>query len=150
MGMSELQGLIKDAGNYHDQIEEKKVELQYLELQIEGMAQFTHFLEMKKDELDIEKQKIDEDNEELTKKVKVMEETAKKRIITRLAKNKNDEIKQLENTEVNQDEANKDFKHKHSVEVEKTDTLLKERLEKEEQRRLWRLELEQLNKKIED
>lgn len=93
MGMNELQGLIKDAKNFSDQIEEKKVELQFLEIKIEGMAQFTQFLEIKKDELDIEKQKIDEDNEELTKKCKVMEETAKKRIITRLAKNKNDEIK---------------------------------------------------------
>lgn len=121
MAMSELQNLITECSKTRQDIEVKVVDLQHFQITIKGMEEFTNFLLDQKDRLEDEKKQTDEANEDLAKQVRVREETAQKRIINKLQKDRNPEIKDLMLKEDDQKVANEDFSNKHRNETEKTD-----------------------------
>lgn len=135
-GMGELQGLIKEANDINEQIEKKHVELEHFQVTIKGYEAFTEYLLEKKERYDEDKKHTDETNEDLDRQVRTKEETAQKRIISKLQKDRNPEIKELVLKEEDQQTANEDFAAKHRTEVDKTNTLIEERLKLEEDKRL--------------
>lgn len=88
------------------------------------MEAFTNFLLDQKDKLDDMKKATDEANDDLAKQVRIREETAQKRIINKLNKDRNPEIKDLMLREDDQKNANEDFSAKHRNEKDKTDQLI--------------------------
>ena len=81
-------------------------------------------MEETKNELDRDKKKIDEVNEDLDKKVKANQEIKLKQLkakIERDFKNNNQEVKELSLKEEQQTESNNDFSNKLNAEKEKMD-----------------------------
>lgn len=112
------------------------------------MEEFTNYLLGCKDKYDDEKKITDEANDSLEKQVKTKEETAQKRIINKLTKDRNPEIKELNLKEEDQKGANEDFASKLRQELEKTNLLEDERLTLLEKQRLGTAELKKLNEAI--
>jgi hypothetical protein len=84
MALGELQNLIKEADTFLREIEEKHVELAFLQIIIKCRETVTNQLGDVKEELDDEKKRTDEANEEQEKSLKAKEEANKKRMIAKL------------------------------------------------------------------
>ena len=149
MGMAELQALITEATKYKDEIEDMHTEHEHLNIKIKEMADGTEYLQEKKEALDHDKKTRDEENEELEKQLKAKEEANLKRLLAKLQREKNPEIKDLIAKEEAQSDVNEDFSSKFRVEKEKHDTLLDELVQLRENLKLTK-EIEVLtDKKIE-
>ena len=93
-------------------------------------------LQEKRELLDEQKKQKEEENEDLDKQWRAKEEAAKKRLIAKLQRDKNPEVKELIAKEEEQTEANEDFRNKFRVETEKTTTLLDELIQLKENMRM--------------
>ena len=149
MAMGELQGLINEGEKYKDEIEEMHVRLQHLSIKIKELEDATEYLLEKKEELDDAKKATDEANEELAKQLKAKEEANQKRLIAKLQRDKNPEIKELIIKEEQQQEANEDFSNKLRQEVEKHDQLLDELTQLKENLKLTKVKFEETKANIE-
>jgi uncharacterized protein involved in exopolysaccharide biosynthesis len=118
--------LITEANKYKDEIEDMHTEHEHLNIKIKEMADGTEYLQEKKESLDHDKKTRDEENEELEKQLKAKEEANLKRLLAKLQRDKNPEIKDLIAKEEAQSDVNEDFASKFRVEKEKHDTLLDE------------------------
>lgn len=76
MNMKELQDLITEANHLKEQIEKNHCELQFKQLTIKGMEDFTEYLLNQKERLEDEKKITETQNEEFSVQLKVKEETA--------------------------------------------------------------------------
>mmetsp|Transcript_7524 Transcript_7524/g.12700 ORF Transcript_7524/g.12700 Transcript_7524/m.12700 type:complete len:314 (-) Transcript_7524:26-967(-) len=132
MAKQELQAIIQEAEKYMEEIEEMHVKLQHLSLQIKELEDATEYLQEKKDELDEQKKATDEQNEDLERQLKAKEEANQKRLIAKLQRDKNPEIKELIQKEEQQMESNEDFNNKFREEREKLDQLLDEQVQLKE------------------
>ena len=124
MGRKDLQDQIDKMNENLEGIEVNHVLLQHLSIQIQELEQNTAFLEETKNELDRDKKKIDEVNEDLDKRVKANQEIKLKQLkakIERDFKNNNQEVKELSLKEEQQTESNNDFSNKLNAEKEKMD-----------------------------
>lgn len=74
MGRKDLQDQIDKMKEHLEGIEVNHVLLQHLSVEIQALEQNTAFLEETKNELDSDKKKIDEANEDLDKKCKANQE----------------------------------------------------------------------------
>jgi septal ring factor EnvC (AmiA/AmiB activator) len=119
--MTELQAKIKEAENYLKEIEEMHVELQHKSITIKEMEDATDYLQTMKEELDEKKKVTDESNEDLEKQYKAKEEANLKRLLAKITRDKNPEIKELISKEEAQKESNADFTNKFREEKEKLD-----------------------------
>ena len=90
------------------------------------MEAATEFLQQTKEELDEQKKITDEQNEELEKSLKAKEEANQKRLIAKIQRDKNPEIKDLLQKEEAQIQSNDDFSNKFRGEKEKLDSLIDE------------------------
>ena len=125
-GKEDLQALITEMENWKKEIEEMHVTLGSLQIQIKMREDGTEMLQEKKELLDEQKKQKEEENEDLDKQCRAKEEAAKKRLIAKLQRDKNPEVKELIAKEEEQTEANEDFRNKFRVETDKTTTLLDE------------------------
>lgn len=146
MGMGDLQALINEANKYKDEIEDMHVELQHLSIKIKELEDGTEFLQERKEELDEQKKATDEQNEELEKQLKAKEEANQKRLIAKLQRDKNPEIKDLIAKEEQQTENNEDFNNKFREEKEKLDQLQDELVQLKENMRLMTEKLDETTK----
>ena len=85
------------------------------------MEEYTEYLMGQKDYLDDEKKRVDEQNEDLEKQVKAKEEANLKRLIAKIQRDKNPDIKELILKEEDQSAENDDFNNKLRTEIEKTE-----------------------------
>lgn len=107
--MGELQKLINEADKYIKEIEDMHQELAFLQVQIKGMGEYTEYLLGQKDYLEDEKKRVDEQNEDLEKQVRAKEEANLKRLIAKIQRDKNPDIKELILKEEDQIAENDDF-----------------------------------------
>ena len=149
LGMEELQRYIKEGEQYKKEIEEMHCELQYLSIKIKELEDATEYLEEKKDELDDQKKATEEQNEELEKTWKAKEEANKKRLIGKLQKDKNPQIKELIAKEEEQTENNENFSTKLREEKEKLDILQDELVQLKETLFITTQKYEETLKKVE-
>ena len=130
--MSDLQSLIKEANDYKSDIEDMHVKLAHLQITIKTMEDTTEYLTNQKEDLDDRKKATEESNEDLTRQLKAKEEANTKRMIAKLQRDKNPQIKELMAQEESQIEANEDFANKLREETEKHNTLLDELIQLKE------------------
>lgn len=95
MAMAELQALINEGNKYKEEIEVMHVKHEHLNIKIKEMADGTEYLQEKKEVLDAEKKETDERNEDLEKQLRAKEEANLKRLLAKLQRDKNPEIKDL-------------------------------------------------------
>jgi len=93
--MNDLQALISEATNFKTEIEEMHAKLAFLQISIKAMEDATEYLAGQKDMLDESKKETEELNEDLEKQLKAKEEANKKRMIAKLQRDKNPQIKEL-------------------------------------------------------
>ena len=124
MSMSELQAKIKEAEEYLREIEIFHVSLQHKSIEIHELEQATEYLQTKKEEIDEQKKGTEETNEDLEKQLKAKEEANLKRLLAKIQRDKNPDIKDLIAKEEAQTESNEDFSNKFREEKEKLDTLI--------------------------
>lgn len=124
------------------------VKHEHLNIRIKEMADGTEYLQEKKDQLDHDKKTRDEENEELEKQLKAKEEANLKRLLAKLQRDKNPEIKDLIAKEEAQTDVNEDFSNKFRVEREKHDTLLDELVQLKENLKLTHEKFEKTEEKI--
>lgn len=136
MAMAELQKQISEAKKYTEEIEEMHHDLGFLQVRIKGMEEYTEYLFTQKDYLEDEKKRVDEQNEDLEKQVKAKEEANLKRLIAKIQRDKNPDIKELILREEDQLAENDDFLNKLRSEIEKTDQFLEEIINRRENKRL--------------
>lgn len=148
MNMAELQSLINEANKYIAEIEEMHVSLQHLSIQIKELEDGTDFLQEQKDTLDDAKKATDEANEDLEKQLKAKEEANQKRLIAKLQRDKNPEIKDLIAKEESQQETNEDFSNKFREEREKLDQLLDEKIQLSETLNLTKSKFDTTKKQV--
>lgn len=125
------------------------VNLQHLTIQIKMMEDGTEFLNERKELLDEQKKSMDEHNEDLEKQCKAKEEANKKRLIAKLQRDKNPEIKTLIMKEEEQIQNNEDFQNKLRGEIEKSNTLLDEHIQLTENSKLMKNQFTETTKNIE-
>ena len=147
-GMGDLQQLIVEAQTYTDDIELMHQELAFLQVKIKGQEEYTEYLFGKKDYLDDEKKRVDEQNDDLDRQVKAKEEANQKRLIAKIQRDKNPDIKELILREEDQLAENDDFGNKLRSEIEKTNQFLEEIITRRENKRLQEAQLEETNKNI--
>jgi len=82
----------------------------------------------KKEFLDEQKRQGEESNDDLTRQVAAREEANQKRLIAKLQRDKNPQVKELLKMEQDQQETNESFGFKFTTEREKHDKLLDELL----------------------
>lgn len=87
--------MIKEANDYLAEIELNHVQLQFLSIKIKEYEEATEYLLLQKEKLDDAKKRTDETNEELEKQLKAKEEANYKRLLAKLQRDKNPEIKDL-------------------------------------------------------
>jgi hypothetical protein len=121
--MSEVQAIIAEGVKYKNEIEDMHSKLQLLSIMIKELEDGTEFLVEKKEELDAQKKATDDQNEELEKTLKSKEEASQKRLIAKIQRDKNPEVKDLIVKEEQQTENNEDFNNKLREEKEKLDQL---------------------------
>ena len=140
--MGELQGHIAEAEKYKTEIEEMHVTLQHLSIKITCLEDVTTTLANKKQQLEDEKKATDEQNEDLERQLKAKEEANQKRLLAKLQKDKNPEIKELIAKEEQQQQDNDEQQNKLREEKEKHDNLLNELIELKENLALTKAALE--------
>jgi hypothetical protein len=126
MGMTELQAKISEAKTYLSEIEIFHVQLQHKAILVKELEIATDSLQEKKEELDEQKKITDDANEDLEKQLKAKEEANQKRLLAKIGRDKNPDIKDLEQKIEVQSESNEDFSNKFREEKEKLDQLLDE------------------------
>ncbi len=122
---------------------------EHLNIKIKEMVDGTEYLQEKKEELDHTKKETDERNEDLEKQLKAKEEANLKRLLAKLQRDKNPEIKDLISKEEQQQEINEDFSNKFREEREKHDGLLDELVQLKENLKLTKEKFEVTTKNIE-
>lgn len=115
---------------------------EHLNIKIKEMADGTEFLLNKKESLDMQKKETDASNEDLEKQLKAKEEANQKRLLAKLQRDKNPEIKDLISKEESQMEINEDFSNKFREEREKLDSLQDELIQLKENLRLTQKKME--------
>lgn len=75
------------------------VKLAFLGIQVSMLEDATNFLTEKKELLDEQKKRQDETNEDLAKQLTAKEEANQKRLIAKLARDKNPKVKELQQAE---------------------------------------------------
>ena len=148
MGMTELQTKIKEAQTYLAEIEVFHVQLQHKSILIKELETATDYLQMTKEELDDQKKQTDEANEDLEKTLKGKEEANLKRLLAKITRDKNPDIKDLIQKEEAQMESNEDFSNKFREEKEKLDLLIDETVQLIETLRLAKEKFEITNEQI--
>ena len=98
--------------------------LQHKSIEIHELEQATEYLQTKKEEIDEQKKGTEETNEDLEKQLKAKEEANLKRLLAKIQRDKNPDIKDLIAKEEAQTESNEDFSNKFREEKEKLDTLI--------------------------
>lgn len=93
--MKELQDLIQEANKYMEEIEVMHVDHTFLNTKIKELDDACEYLQETKEKLEAQKKETDEANEDLEKQVKAKEEANKKRLIAKLQRDRNPEIKDL-------------------------------------------------------
>jgi prefoldin subunit 5 len=121
MAMVELQKIIAEGRGYQSEIEEMHVKLQFLNVKVKELEDAAEFLEQRKEELDEQKKATEEQNEDLERQLKAKEEANQKRLVAKLQRDKNPEVKELVAKEEAQTESNEDFANKLREEREKLD-----------------------------
>lgn len=124
------------------------VSLQFLQVKIKGMEDNTDFLTDQKERFDDEKKLTDEQNEDLERQLKAKEEANQKRLIAKLTRDKNPDIKELIAKEEEQMQANEDFANKVRTENEKTNSLLDELIQLKENMKLSKQAFDETTKNI--
>lgn len=147
--MGELQGLITQAKEFADDIENMHVEHTYLNVKIQELDDACEYLQTTKDKLDEQKKATDEANEDLEKQLKAKEEANQKRLIAKLQRDRNPEVKDLIQKEEAQNELNEDFNNKFREEKDKHDELLEELVELRETLKRRKEEAAETKAKIE-
>ena len=147
--MGELQNLITEANKYKDEIEDMHTKHEHLNIKIKEMVDGTEYLQEKKEDLDAQKKETDERNEDLEKQLKAKEEANLKRLLAKLQRDKNPEIKDLISKEEQQQEINEDFSNKFREEREKHDGLLDELVQLKENLKLTKEKFAVTTKNIE-
>ena len=94
-GKEDLQALITEMEKWKKEIEEMHVTLGSLQIQIKMREDGTEMLQEKRELLDEQKKQKEEENEDLDKQWRAKEEAAKKRLIAKLQRDKNPEVKEL-------------------------------------------------------
>ena len=107
------------------------------------------YLEEKRDSLEVERKDAEERNEDYEKQKKAKDEADYKRLIAKITRDKNQDVKDIIHNEEIQTEANQDFTQKLQEEKEKLDHFLDDIVELEEKMRLALLEDKINNEKIE-
>ena len=87
--------MIKEANDYLTEIEINHVQLQYLSVKIKEYEDGTDYLLLQKEKLEDAKKRTDETTEELEKQLRAKEEASHKRLLAKLQRDKNPEIKDL-------------------------------------------------------
>lgn len=141
--MKELQDFITEENTYRENIENMHVELQFLNIRIKELDDGVEYLQGKKEDLDEAKKATDEQNEDLEKQLKAKEEANQKRLIAKLQRDKNPDIKDLIVKEETQQELNDDFGNKCREETDKHSELLDKLIEIREELRLKKLLFEE-------
>ena len=136
MGMTELQAKITEANTYLSEIEIFHVQLQHKAILVKELETATEYYQEKKEELDEQKKTTDDANEDLEKQLKGKEEANQKRLLAKIGRDKNPDIKDLEQKIEAQSESNEDFSNKFREEKEKLDQLLDETVQLTETLRL--------------
>lgn len=150
MGMSDLQTKIKEAEDYLKEIEVYFVQLEHKNIEIESLQQQTQYLESQKEKIDQEKKDLDDDNEQKEKELKAKEEANLKRLLAKIQRDKNPDIKDLIAKEEAQNETNEDFTNKFRDEKNKLDGLIEETVQLEEKLRQKKADFEETQKNIEE
>lgn len=103
---------------------------------VKDLETATEYLQDKKEELDDQKKVTDDTNEDLEKQLKGKEEANQKRLLAKIGRDKNPDIKELEQKIEVQSESNEDFSNKFREEKDKLDQLTDETVQLTETLRL--------------
>ena len=80
LAKTDYQNALKESAELREKIEEAKVKIQFLDIQVQMLTEMTEQLNYKRDELLEEKKLADGKNEELKTQLKAQEEIANKRL----------------------------------------------------------------------
>ena len=78
--MKDYQDALKETADLREKIEEAKVQIQFLDIQVQLLTEMTEQLNFKREELAEAKKLADAKNEELKVQLKAQEEIANKRL----------------------------------------------------------------------
>ena len=78
--MKDYQDALKETAELREKIEEAKVQIQFLDIQVQLLTEMTEQLNFKREELAEAKKLADAKNEELKVQLKAQEEIANKRL----------------------------------------------------------------------
>lgn len=130
---------MKETAELREKIEEAKVKIQFLDIQVQILTEMTEQLNYKRDELLEEKKLADSKNEEVKTQLKAQEEIANKRLQNKLNREKSAEVKELLANDEMIKATNEDIQNKLRAEKDNYDNLLRDKMELEE--RLARLKV---------
>ena len=93
--MTELQKKIADQDRYLKEIEKMHSELQFLQIQMKEFEDCIEFLDEKRESLDPERKDAEERNEDYEKQKKAKDEADYKRLIAKITRDKNQDVKDI-------------------------------------------------------
>lgn len=130
------------------QIEESKVQCQFLKIQVECLEGTVEHLNESKENLVEQKKQADAKNEQLRIQLKSTEEVSKKRIATKLNRDKGQKLKDLIVELDNITDSNKEYSGKLVAKVQEYDKTLADKIAAEEALRYKQKELEDDDKTV--
>ena len=130
--MAELQASIADANSLRDKIEDAKVKIQMMDVNVKVLGEANDFLARRREELQEEKTEAEHKREDFRTSVKAQEDIAAKRLQNKLQRDKTQEAKELLTQEELIIIANEDLDHKLLDEKKKFEDLLSGRQDIEE------------------
>ena len=128
----DYQAALKETRELREKIEEAKVQIQFLDIQVKILTEMTEQLNYRRDELVEEKKLADSKNEELKTQLKAQEEIAHKRLMNKLNREKSAEVKELLANDEMIKANSEDIQNKLRAEKDNYDQLLRDKMELEE------------------
>ena len=128
LAMNDYQKSLAETAELREKIEQAKVTIQFLDIQVSLLTEATEMLTQKRDDLSEEKKLADGKNEELKTQLRAQEEVANKRLQNKLNREKSAEIKELLANEEMIKAANEDIMNKLRAEKETYDNILTDKM----------------------
>ena len=128
LAMKDYQNALSETAKLRQQIEDAKVKVQFLEIQVNLLTEATEMLNTKRDDLAEEKKLADSKNEELKTQLKAKEEIENKRLQSKLNREKSAEYKELLANEEMIKASNEDIQNKLRAEKDTYDGLLADKI----------------------
>ena len=129
LAMKDYQNALSETAKLRQQIEDAKVKVQFLEIQVNLLTEATEMLNTKRDDLAEEKKLADSKNEELKTQLKAKEEIENKRLQSKLNREKSAEYKELLANEEMIKASNEDIQNKLRAEKDTYDGLLADKID---------------------